>query len=285
MILCVVGPTAVGKTRLAESLSVKYDAIIINCDAMQVYKEMDIGTAKYTKEEDLGQEHFLFDIKSPNEDYTVYDYQKDLRRVLDEYKTRNIIVVGGTGLYLKAGLFDYEFGTRELQNYDEFTDEELYMILRMRGKSIGVHPNNRRRMISRLNSTGNNNRKDVLLYEDVIFIGLTTNREKLYSKIDKRVEEMMENGLLEEVKRLYKKYGLSKAMRTGIGYKEIVAYLKGLMTLDETVDLIKRKSRKYAKRQYTWFNHQMDIKWFETDYDDFSKTEKDVVLYIEKTLR
>lgn len=284
MILCIVGPTAVGKTKLSEALSVKYDAIVINCDAMQVYKEMDIGTAKYTKEEDLGQEHFLFDIKNPNENYTVYDYQKDLRRVLNEHQNRNVIIVGGTGLYLKAGLYDYEFGTREQQNYDEFTNDELYTILRMRGKSAGVHPNNRRRMISKLNSSENNNRKDVLLYEDVIFIGLTTTREKLYSKIDNRVDEMMKTGLLQEVKHLYKKYGLSKAMKTGIGYKEVVAYLKGLMTLDETVELIKRKSRKYAKRQYTWFNHQMDITWFETDYEDFSKTEREVIEYIEKTL-
>ncbi len=284
MILCVVGPTAVGKTKLSEVLSLKYDAIVVNCDAMQVYKEMNIGTAKYTKEEDLGQEHYLFDIVSPKDDYTVYDYQKDLRCVLKENEGKNVVIVGGTGLYLKAGLYNYEFSERETRDYAEFTNDELYMILRMRGDLKGIHPNNRRRMISRINSSGHNNRKDELLYDDVLFIGLTTDREKLYSKIDARVDAMISSGLREEVLELYKKYGLTKAMKTGIGYKEMVAYFKGLMTLEETICLIKRKSRKYAKRQYTWFKYQMDVTWFETDYEDFDKTIDEVTKYIDETL-
>lgn len=280
MIVCIIGPTGVGKTKLSEELSKIYDGVVINCDAMQVYKEMNIGTAKYAKEEDLGQPHFLFDIVSPDEDYTVFDYQKDLRRVIEENKDRNIIIVGGTGLYLKAGLFDYEFSERVTNDYSKFSNEELYDMLKVRGMEQEVHVNNRRRMVSRLNSTNNSSNKDKLLYDDVYFIGLTTDRENLYSIIDRRVDEMMKSGLLEEVSALYKKYGLSKAMKTGIGYKELVAYFKGLVTLEEAVNIIKQKSRKYAKRQYTWFNHQMDVKWFNVNYEDFSKTIEEVKNYI-----
>lgn len=281
MILCVVGPTGVGKTRLAEELSLKYDAIVVNCDAMQVYKEMNIGTAKYKKDEDFGQPHMLFDIVSPDEMYTVYDYQRDLRRVLRENEGRNVVIVGGTGLYLKAGLFDYEFDEREtVDNYEGFSNEELYKLLEERGNIEDVHVNNRRRMISKLNSTGNTKRKDVLLYDDVYIIGLTTEREKLYEKIDGRVDEMMDDGLLEEVCTLYRKYGLTKAMKTGIGYKELVAYLQGLMTLEEATRLIKQRSRKYAKRQYTWFNHQMSVEWISTNYENFEETVDDVMRYL-----
>ncbi len=284
MILCVVGPTGVGKTKLAEELSQRYDAVVVNCDAMQVYKEMDIGTAKYTKEEDMGKPHFLFDIVRPDEIYTVFDYQRDLRRILEDYADRNVVIVGGTGLYLKAGLYDYEFDERaELNEYENLSNEKLYALLQESGKNTDdVHVNNRRRMISKLNSTGNNGRKDVLLYEDVCMIGLTTNRQNIYDKINRRVDKMMEDGLLEEAESLYKKYGLSKAMKTGIGYKELIAYFEGLMTLDEAVRLIKQKSRKYAKRQYTWFLHQMQVGWFETDYGDFSKTVDEVCAFIDK---
>lgn len=282
MIICIVGPTGVGKTKLSEELSIKYDAIIVNCDAMQVYKEMNIGTAKYTEQENLGQEHFLFDIASLTENYTVYDYQKDLRNILDQYQNRNIILVGGTGLYLKAGLYNYEFETRETKQYDEYSNEELYAMLKEKNDLEGIHINNRRRMISRLNSTGNHSLKDEALYENIHIIGLTTNRETLYSKINKRVDEMMQEGLLKEVESLYKKYGQTKALTTAIGYKELIDFLENNSTLEEAIDLIKQKSRKYAKRQYTWFNHQMNVNWFEVNYDNFNETIQEVIKYLEK---
>lgn len=281
MILCILGPTGVGKTKLSEELSLKYDAIVVNCDAMQVYKEMNIGTAKLKKEENLGQKHYLFDIVSPSDQYTVYDYQKDVRQIIDNNIDKTIILVGGTGLYLKAGLYNYEFSERKTQTYDEYSNEELYNLLKDRNELNDIHINNRRRMISRLNSSGNNSLKDELLYKDVKFIGLTTNREKLNKIIDKRVDKMMEEGLLEEVKILYSKYGQTKALKTGIGYKELILYLKGLTTLEESVRLIKLKSRKYAKRQYTWINHQMNIKWIDVDYENFNNTIKDAIEYIE----
>lgn len=281
MIVCVVGPTGVGKTKLAEELSVKYDALVVNCDAMQVYKYMDIGTAKYTPSEDAGQPHLLFDLVEPDEMFTVYDYQKALRKVLSENEGRNVILVGGTGLYLKAGLYDYEFTERcEYNDFDDKTNEELYELIRKKDLTQEVHINNRRRMISKLNSTSNSSRKDELLYEEVYIIGLTTDRKTLYDKIDARVDKMISSGLLREVETLYRKYGLTKAMKTGIGYKELIAYLEGKMTLDEAIRLIKQKSRKYAKRQYTWFNNQMNTKWFQTDYDDFEKTINEVITYL-----
>ena len=143
-----------------------------------------------------------------------------------------------------------------------------------------VHKNNRQRMISVLNSSGNNNLKDELLYEDVLFIGLTTNRETLYKRIDDRVDKMINEGLVEEVKGVYQKYGKTKSLSTGIGYKEIISFLDGEISLDEAIEKIKTNSRHYAKRQYTWFNNQMDIKWFDVDYSCFNNTIKDVENYI-----
>jgi len=276
MIVCVVGPTGVGKTKLSEELSVYLNAIVVNCDAMQVYKEMNIGTAKYKSWEDLGQPHMLFDIISPCDNYTVFDYQKDLRKILDENKNRNIVIVGGTGLYLKAGLFNYEFQERETVNYDGYTNEELYEMLKLKGDLNEIHINNRNRMISRLNSTGNNALKDELLYDDVHFIGLTTDRKNLYSRINDRVDSMMDEGLLQEAKTLYEKYGCTKALNTGIGYKELISYFNNETTLEESINLIKQRSRKYAKRQYTWFNHQLDVVWFETNYENFNATIENV---------
>lgn len=280
MIVCIVGPTGVGKTKLSEELSIYLDAIVVNCDAMQVYKDMNIGTAKYKASEDLGQPHMLFDIVSPDQIYTVFDYQKDLRKVIEDNKDRNIVLVGGTGLYLKAGLFNYEFMERETKSFDEYTNEELYEMLKHRGDLDEIHVNNRRRMISRLNSSGNNALKDELLYDDVYFIGLTTDRENLYKRIDDRVDVMMSEGLLEEAAELYKKYGSTKALRTGIGYKELIAYIDGDISKEDAVSLVKQRSRKYAKRQYTWFKHQMDVTWFETNYEDFSKTIDNVKSYL-----
>lgn len=280
MIVCIIGPTGVGKTKLSETLAVKLNAIIINADAMQVYRELNIGTAKYKPSEDMGQEHFLFDIKNPDENYTVFDYQKDARAIIEKYKDRNIVFVGGTGLYMKAALYDYTFLEREYKSYDEYTNEELYEMLVSRGIE-DVHPNNRRRMISRLNSNGNTGRKDILLYPNTKFIGLTTERETLYSKLDDRVDAMIEEGLIDEVEGLYQKYGKTKALKTGISYKEIIAYLDGLVTYEEAIRILKQKNRNYAKRQYTWINYQMDVKWFNVNYENFSKTIDEVIGYLE----
>ena len=281
MILCVVGPTAVGKTKLSIELAKKYNAIIINCDAMQVYKGLDIGTAKVTKEEMEGIPHKLLDFVDVNYNYTVFDYQKDARNILKEYKDHNIIFVGGTGLYIKAALYDYRFSIDDdNKTYDEYTNEELYDMSLKKDKNCNIHLNNRKRLIRFLNKRDIINIEPKPLY-DIKVIGLTTDRETLYKKINERVDKMLELGLVNEVKKFYNSNIRSKALLTGIGYKEIYSYLDGKITLDEAIDLIKKNSRHYAKRQYTWFNHQMNVKWFDTCYNDFNKTILEVEEYIE----
>ena len=282
MILCVVGPTGVGKTKMSISLAKKYNAVVINADSMQVYKYLNIGTAKVTEEEKEGVKHLLFDIVNPCDMYTVYDYQKDLRNILDIYKDKNIVIVGGTGLYIKAGLYNYVFNEEEndLDNFDDLTNEELYEKVLEKDESSDIHKNNRKRMIRFLNRKETIKDKDKLLY-DVKFIGLTTDRDTLYDRINKRVDKMVEDGLLDEVKALYDKKIMGKSIMTGIGYKELYEYFDGNVSIKEALELIKSRSRKYAKRQYTWFNNQMDVKWFDVDFDNFNNTIDDVVSFIE----
>lgn len=281
MILAIIGPTAVGKTKLSIELAKKYNAIIINCDAMQVYQGLDIGTAKVTSEEKEGITHELLDFVPVTQNYTVYDYQKDARKLLEKYQGRNIIFVGGTGLYLKSTLYDYRFYEETTTNsYDNLTNEELYNLALAKDKNMTIHPNNRKRLVRFLNKEIQEYVEPKPLYNFKI-IGLTTSRDILYDKINKRVDVMFQSGLLTEVKSFYDQGIRSKALETGIGYKELYQYFDNKITLEEAKDLIKKNSRHYAKRQYTFFNHQLDVKWFYTNYEDFSKTIKEVEDYIE----
>ena len=281
MILAIIGPTAVGKTKLSIELAKKYNAIIINCDAMQVYQGLDIGTAKVTSEEKEGITHELLDFVPVTQNYTVYDYQKDARKLLEKYQGRNIIFVGGTGLYLKSTLYDYRFYEETTTNsYDNLTNEELYNLALAKDKNMTIHPNNRKRLVRFLNKEIQEYVEPIPLYNFKI-IGLTTSRDILYDKINKRVDVMFQSGLLTEVKSFYDQGIRSKALETGIGYKELYQYFDNKITLEEAKDLIKKNSRHYAKRQYTFFNHQLDVKWFYTNYEDFSKTIKEVEDYIE----
>lgn len=281
MILVVTGPTGVGKTKLSISLAKKYNAIIINADATQIYKELDIGSAKVTNEEKEGIKHYLLDIKSPLEDYSVSDYQKDLRNLLNKYNDKNIIIVGGTGLYITAGLYDYEFKEHEIQDLSKFSNEELYKMCLDIDKNMDIHVNNRVRLENFIKRNGNKHKEPKLLY-NAIFIGLTTDREILYKRINNRVDEMINKGLIDEVKYLYNKYKDSNILKRAIGYKEIINYINNEITLEEAAYLIKKNSRHYAKRQYTWFNNKMNIKWFNTNFNDFNKTINEVIDYIEK---
>ena len=281
MILAIIGPTAVGKTKLSIELAKKYNAIIINCDAMQVYQGLDIGTAKATLEEQEGIPHELLDFVPVTQNYTVYDYQKDARKLLEKYQGRNIIFVGGTGLYLKSALYDYRFYEETTTNsYDNLTNEELYNLALAKDKNMNIHPNNRKRLVRFLNKKVQEYVEPKPLY-DFKIIGLTTSRDILYDKINKRVDVMFQSGLLTEVKSFYDQGIRSKALATGIGYKELYQYFDNKITLDEAKELIKKNSRHYAKRQYTFFNHQLDVKWFNTNYEDFSKTINEVEDYIE----
>ena len=283
MILVVVGPTGVGKTKMSVELAKKYNAIVVNADSMQVYKDLNIGTAKVTEEEKEGVPHLLFDIVEPTDMYTVYDYQRDLRKILDDNKDKNIVIVGGTGLYIKAGLYNYEFTEEdeEQEQYEELSNEELLERVKEIDPNTDIHVNNRKRLVRRLNKKGEEHIVDTLLY-DATFIGLTTDRDTLYDRINKRVDIMVKDGLLDEVKSLYDKNIRSKAIMTGIGYKELYDYFDGNCSLEEALDLIKQRSRRYAKRQYTWFNNQMDINWFNVDFNNFNNTVNEVIDFINK---
>jgi len=285
-IIVIVGPTGVGKTKLSIELAKIYNAEIINGDSIQIYKELDIGSAKVTEKEKENIPHHLFDIKEVTEDYSVYDYQKDCRQKINEIcaKGKNVIIVGGTGLYIKAALYDYKFeeeNKKEINNYEEFSNYELYEMLLKKYPNTDIHKNNRKRIIRALNKTGETIITDQLLY-DTIFIGLTTNRENLYNIINTRVDKMIDTGLLEETKKLYDRNIRSKAIMTGIGYKELYKYFDNEITLSEAIELIKRNSRRYAKRQYTFFNHQLKINWFDVNYNNFITTINEVKQFIDK---
>lgn len=280
MIICVCGPTGIGKTRLSETLAEKFDAIVLNADATQIYKELNIGSAKITKEEMGERKHFLFDIVSPNEDYSVSDYQNDARNILNKYEGKNIVIVGGTGLYIKALLYDYKFEEIHKNNYDNLTNDELFALANKKDPNHNLHKNNRVRLINFLNREKTETNKDVPVY-DAIFIGLTCDRDILYDRCNKRVDIMLENGLLNEVKTLYEKYPESNILKRAIGYKEIIKYLNNEITFEETLDLIKKNTRHYVKRQYTWFNNQLPVNWFDTNFEDFSQTENEVINFIQ----
>ena len=286
MIVAIVGPTGVGKTKMSVELAKRYNAIIINADAVQVYKELNIGSAKATEEEKDGVKHFLLDFKEPSENYTVSDYQKDAREIIAKYKDRNIIFCGGTGLYLCAALMDYRF-YEDISNetYDDLTNAELYELALKKDKNVKIAKNNRVRLIRFLNKNPKEVVEPKLMYDNVFFVGLTTNRDNLYDIINNRVDKMFAMGLVDEVANLVKKYPNSRVLNSAIGYKEVISYLRGEYTLEETKELIKKNSRHYAKRQYTWFNNKMDVEWFLVNYAEFDKTIDMVKKYIDERIK
>ena len=290
MIVVLAGPTAVGKTKLSIELAKKINGEIINADSTQVYRGMDIGTAKVTEKEKEGILHYLFDIKDIDEDYTVYDYQKDCRKCIDTIlnKGKVPILVGGTGLYIKAALYNYEFKDENTTyDFSNLSNEEVYNKLKELDPNSDIHINNRKRVeraltyiLNNNTSISNNTKGNDLIYDDVLFIGLTTNRDILYDRINKRVDVMVNQGLIDEAKKIYNSNIRSKAVVTPICYKELFDYFDNNITLDEALNLIRQRSRKYAKRQYTWFNHQIPIKWFEVDFNNFNNTINEVYRYI-----
>ncbi len=292
MIIVIAGPTGVGKTKLSIELAKKLNGEIINADSTQIFKELNIATAKVTNKEMENVPHHLIDIKEITENYTVYDYQKDARKKIKEIEARGHIpiLVGGTGLYIKAALYDYEFQeeTNHKTDYSNFTKEELYEELLKVDPNTEIHMNNRKRVERALDYFKENHQPfsskehtNQLLY-DTIFIGLTTDREILYERINTRVEEMLKQGLLEEAKKIYQSMIRTKAVMTPIGYKELFEYFDGNCTLEDSIHCIQQRSRNYAKRQYTWFNHQLPMKWFDVNFKDFNKTIHEVVKYIEE---
>ena len=287
-IIVIVGPTGIGKTKLSIELAKKLDAEIINGDSVSIYKKLDIGSAKPTIEERENIPHHLIDIRKVTEDYTVFDYQKDVREKIEEITSRNkrIIIVGGTGLYIKAALYDYKFQEGTTYNeYSDFTNEELLDKIKEYKVEKLPELNNRKRLVRLLNKLENNEEitydKDKLLY-NIKVIGLTTDRETLYDRINKRVDIMMNNGLLKEIESLKDYYKDSRILNSGIGYKEFYDYLFNNKSLEDVIEEIKLNSRRFAKRQYTFFNHQFNTNWFDVDLNNFDNTIEKIYDFINK---
>lgn len=257
-VVVITGPTGIGKTSISVEVAKNLKAEIISADSAQVYQHLNIGTAKIKEEETQGVKHHLIDIVDPSSTYDVAQYQKDARAIINEIELP--IIVGGTGLYIKATIDDYDFtgSPRDesfAEKYKSYTNEELYNLLKDNNyeESLKIHPNNRRRVLKALSGRKPKKKaKDVPVYNYLIF-QLTLPRQKLYERINNRVLEMMEEGLLEEVKAL-KEQGLTFNI---ISYKQINDYLDGKLSLDETIKELKKVTRRYAKRQETWFNNQM----------------------------
>lgn len=300
-VVVVVGPTGVGKTKMGVALAKYFDGEVISGDSMQIYKLMNIGTAKVTTEEMEGIPHHLIDIKNPKENYSVKEFQEEVRLKIDEISARQklSIIVGGTGLYIKAALYDYVFSESQIdhqeyiEKYKNYSNEELYEFLKKIDleSAASLHPNNRQRVLRAIaiyESTGTK-KSDLLakqehkLLYDVKFIGLTLPRDVLYKRINERVDSMMNQGLLQEIEMLMK-MNLSPELQSmkAIGYKEWFAYYQGNQNLEETIELIKKNSRNYAKRQYTWFNNQVPVKWFDVNLNDFDDTVNNVIKYLNK---
>jgi len=289
-VIVIVGPTGVGKTKLSVELAKRLNGEVINADSMQFYKGLDIGTAKIKEEEKEGIKHHLFDILDVEDDYSIYHYQKDARVILDNLlkQGKTPIIVGGTGLYVKALLYDYKLTESKINfSYEDLTNEQLQELLIKLDSKVKIDMNNRRRVIRAINyylennSSISNNVTNTLLY-DAVFIGLNCNRSLLYEKIDSRVDKMIGEGLIDEVKKYYDNKVFAKPLINGIGYKELYEYFDNKVSLDQAISNIKQNSRRYAKRQLTFFRNKLDVSWFETNFIDFDKTVNEVYNYIKE---
>lgn len=282
-VIVLTGPTAVGKSKIALKIAQIFNFDIINGDAYQIYKYMDIGTAKPTIEERQKVNHLLFDFLLPTEPFSIFEYQKIVRNEITKQIESNKIpfIVGGSGLYINSVIYDYQFINEPRMNeYDDVSTDELYSKLKSIDPETVVDPNNRKRLERALeiklnnNSNVNTKNKNVKVYDSLVFF-LYDEREILYERINKRVDQMITDGLVDEVKKLYPNH-LGKQAAAAIGYKEIISYLNGDLSLDEAISLIKQHTRNYAKRQITWFRHQTDAFWINVN----CKTVDEIVLEI-----
>lgn len=271
-----------GKSETALEVAKAFNAEVVNGDAFQCYKEMDIGVAKPPKEYFSIAPHHLFSFVDVDRDYSIADYQKDLRKTVDDIFSRgkNVVLVGGSGLYIRSALYDYEFSEDpevDMSKYEEMSNEELHKELeRIDPKQAEIiHKNNRKRVLraieiylgqGKTKSEVIDSQEHKLVYDSVFFVR-NMDREVLYSFIDARVDRMMEQGLLEEVKTIYEKYGEDCKALQAIGYKELIPVLKGEYSLDKGVELVKKNSRNYAKRQVTYIKHQFPVVFYENTED------------------
>lgn len=287
-IIVIVGPTAVGKTSLSIKLAQKFNGEIINGDSMQIYKELDIGTAKITEEEKKGINHHLIDLKEVDEDYSVADFQKEASNKIREITQRGRlpIIVGGTGLYIESLLFPVSHAKveanielrKELELYAEKnSNETLWAHLNLIDPKAAskIHPNNIRRVIraievyeesGHLFSDFQDERKNKESSYDYLIIGLNTDRQLLYERINQRVDSMIQEGLVEEARNLWEKLNFDPSIQStkGIGYKEFLKYFHQEESLEESIKHVKQNSRRYAKRQSTWFRNRFEkVHWYD----------------------
>lgn len=298
-VLVIAGPTAVGKSDFAVNLALQYNLSIISGDSIQVYKGLDIGSGKITKEEMKGVPHYLIDILSPKESYSVSDFQHMARKIIDQ-SDRPVIICGGTGLYLKACLYDYSFDENEGElpsadpELEKLDDETLYAMLVKSDpvQAQKIHPHNRRRVLrsltiqKRTGKTQSEIEKEqthTMLY-DTMIVGCTMERSKLYERINARVEGMFRKGLEQEVRGLLDNgVTFEDTCMEGIGYKEWKGYFEGNLNLNEVKTLIQTHSRQFAKRQYTWLKHQMPVDWFDiTDQKDTDRIQKEIDVWMKR---
>ncbi|MFC4354504.1 tRNA (adenosine(37)-N6)-dimethylallyltransferase MiaA [Chryseomicrobium palamuruense] len=283
-VLVLAGPTASGKTALSIELAKRFNGEIINGDAFQVYKGLDIGTAKVTTEEMEGIPHHLLSLREPSEAFSVAEYQKLVRMTIEDITSRGHvpILVGGTGLYIQAVLYDFQFveqavDTELRQQLEQLTSEELWGQLSEQDPEAAqeIHPNNKQRVVralERVIASGVNkqeaeqNRGKDTLYSFVIF-GLERDRQELYQRINTRVYLMIANGLVEEVKELLKRTPKDAQAFQAIGYKEVISHLEGRLTHEEMIAEIQQNSRRYAKRQFTYFRNKLPVEWVHPEED------------------
>lgn len=303
-IIVICGPTAVGKTEYAIETALKVNGEIVSCDSMQLYKYMDIGSAKPTAEEQARIKHYLVDEIDPAQAFSAAKYQALAKKAIEEIfaKEKTPVIAGGTGLYLNALLYDMDFSApprndayREqlYREADEFGPEYLHEKLANADPDAAnrIHPNNIKKVVRALEAAEEGKKvrdfsKDLqpTADYDAILIGLTRNREELYDRINRRVDLLIKRGLLEEVRELLAK-GLTEGdiSMKGIGYKEIIAYYHGQYSLQEAIDLVKKNTRHYAKRQLTWFKRYKEMKWFNiSEYDSDADCLKEIFQWLEK---
>ena len=288
-VLVIVGPTAVGKTAFGIRSANTFNGEIISGDSIQIYKGLDIGSAKPDANELSQARHYLIDIKEADDNYSVKEFQELSRKYIDKISNEGKlpIIVGGTGLYIKASLYDYVFFDEQEEDnqYEDLSNEEIYELLKQKDPAAleKIHINNRKRLVRALNiyekhhkgiSQIKSEQEHKPIY-DALIIGLTMDRETLFERINMRVDRMINDGLLEEIKGLLAK-GISfddQSMQ-GIGYKEFRNYFEGTKSLEDCIEDIKINSRHFAKRQYTFFKNQLDVKWFTDQEEAIREVEK-----------
>lgn len=293
-VIAIVGPTAIGKTKISISIAKRFGFDIISADSVAVYKKLDIGSAKPTKDEMDGVKHYLIDVLEPNQQYNVEEFQNLARNIIDK-SDKPVIIAGGTGLYVQSVLYNYEFDapirdTSFENKYKEMDNDELYKYLINKDPSIAdrIHPNNRKRILRALEileSTGKSitefNGSHEPYYDFYIIYLNVDNRDVLYKRINERVDKMFDDGLLTEVSNLYKEGIFPNA----IGYKELVPYFNNEISLDTAKEEIKKNSRHLAKRQMTWFKNQMNTHFYNVNLNNIEETINLISSDIDKFLK